>query len=203
MPAYSYEALMASDRKWRINFINSLIGPKNLHVLLTRAADHRLNAAIFNSGLHIGSSPPYVGFLLRPTTVPRHTYANLQVYPYATLNAVSYGFYQRAHETHMKFAAGANEADAVGLPLRWEEDSDLPYLAESPLTARLRLVEEHLLTINQTRLLVFAVESVWVAQAVEPDGFIRLDALGLTAGSGCDAYWKLEFLERRPLRRTP
>lgn len=202
MPAYSYEALMASDRKWRINLINSLIGPKNLHVLLTSHAEHRLNAAIFNSGLHVGSSPPYVGFLLRPTTVPRHTYANLQSYPYATLNAVSRSFYDRAHETHAKFAEGINEADAVGLPLRWEEGNDLPYLAESPLTARLRLVEEHFLAVNQTRLLIFSIEAVWIAQEAEPDGFIRLDRLGLVAGSGCDAYWGLEFLERRPLRRT-
>lgn len=202
MPTYSYETLLASDRKWRINFINSLIGPKNLHVLITRDAGHRLNTAIFNSGLHIGSSPPYVGFLLRPTTVPRHTYANLQAYPYATLSAVSRNFYERAHETHAKFAEGINEADAVGLPLRWEEGEELPYLAESPLTARLRLVEEHFLTVNQTRLLVFAIESVWLAQEAEPDGFIRLDQLELVAGSGCDAYWEMVFLERRPLRRS-
>lgn len=202
VPAYSAEKLMQEDRSWRINFINSLIGPKNLHVLLTRSSHGVLNAAIFNSGLPIGSSPPYVSFLLRPTSVPRHTYENLRHFPYATLNAVSRSFFTKAHATHARLPPHESEAERFGLALRTQPDEPLPYLAESPLTARLRWVEEHLLTVNQARLLVFAVEKVEVAIEPDPDGFLRLDMLGLVAGSGCDGYWELNFLRRLSIGHT-
>ena len=202
MQAYSLSQLLAAERSWRINFINSLIGPKNVHVLITRTDENLWNAAIFNSGIHVGSSPPYVGFLLRPTTVSRHTYANLKKYPYATLNAVSRDFYKQAHKTHKKFPAAVSEIVALGLSLRWAEGEDIPYLADSPLTARLRWVEEHLLTVNQTRLLVFAVEKVWTNQLPTADGYLPLHALGLVAGGGCDAYYELEFLGREPIERS-
>lgn len=203
MLVYPAEKLMQQERSWRINFVNSLIGPKNLHVLLTRSPQGVINAAIFNSGLHIGSSPPYVGFLLRPTTVPRHTYENLRHFPYATLNAVGRSFFEKAHATHAKLPPEESEVERFGLALQSEPDEPLPYLAESPLTARLRWVEEHLLTINKTRLLVFAVEVVRVKADPDPDGFLRLDALGLVAGSGCDGYWSLDFMGRLPIQRTP
>ncbi|GIV22647.1 MAG: hypothetical protein KatS3mg025_0306 [Bacteroidia bacterium] len=202
MEAYPLARLLEADRAWRINFINSLIGPKNLHVLITRTSENLWNAAIFNSGLHVGSSPPYVGFLLRPTTVPRHTYANLKKYPYATLNAVSRDFYKQAHKTHKKFPAEESEVTALGLSLRWAEGEDMPYVADSPLTARLRWVEGHLISVNQTHLLVFGVEKVWTTQPPAEDGYLPLHALGLVAGSGCDAYYELGFLGREPIERS-
>ncbi|MCX7651640.1 MAG: flavin reductase family protein [Bacteroidia bacterium] len=201
MPAYTYEELLQAQRTWRINFINCLIGAKNLHLLVTRNTNQTYNAAILNSGIHIGSSPPYVGFLLRPTTVPRHTYENLRLYPFATMNAVSSDFYERAHATHGKFPYGESEIERCGLSLRWEEGEDMPYVAESPLRVRVRFVEEHLLAVNQTRLLVFAIEKVHIDKEPEPDGFFRLDELGLVGGSGCDAYWELRYLGRQPLQR--
>ncbi|MCX8113025.1 MAG: flavin reductase family protein [Bacteroidia bacterium] len=201
MLIYTARDLERADRGWRINFINCLIGVKNLHVLITRNTNRTYNAAIFNSGLHLGSSPPFVGFLLRPTTVPRHTYENLRLYPFATLNAVSEGFYKKAHQTHLKLPYGESELDLFGLALDEGIDEDIPYLTESPLRARLRLVEEHLLTMNQTRLLVFAVETVHIAIEPDSDGFFRLDDLHLVAGSGCDAYWQVKYLSREPLHQ--
>ncbi|MCX7606530.1 MAG: flavin reductase [Bacteroidia bacterium] len=202
MPAYTLSDLLTADRSWRINFVNSLIGPKNLHVLITRTDQGVLNAAIFNSGIHVGSSPPYVGFLLRPTTVPRHTYWNLRQYPYATFNLVSESFYSKAHATHQKFSPAESELEHLEIPLRWESGQLLPYIEGSPVVGLLRLVEEHFITVNHTRLLLFAIEKVQVEQEPDKDGFLRLDTLGAVAGSGCDAYWKLSFLERLPLSRS-
>lgn len=201
MPTYTAADLEAADRAWRINFINCLIGAKNLHVLITRNSNGTYNAAIFNSGIHVGSSPPYIGFLLRPTTVPRHTYENLRQYPYATLNAVTEAFRQRAHATHAKLPYGESELEHFALSPQWIAGEDLPYIEESPLMARLRWVEEHLLTVNQTRFLIFAVESVHIAVEPDQDGFFRMDKLGLVAGSGCDAYWRVEYLGREALQR--
>lgn len=203
MLTYTEQDLSKADRAWRINFVNSLIGPKNLHLLITRSPKGVYNAAIFNSGLHIGSSPPYVGFLLRPTTVPRHTYENLRHFPYATMNSVSLASYKQAHATHAKLPAEESEIERFGLAIHEDPSEPLPYLAQSPIKARLRLVEEHLLTINQTRLLIFSIEKVMVALSPDKDGFLRLDELEAVAGSGCDGYWKLTFLGREPLSPRP
>lgn len=198
MKRFTEKDLLEADRSWRINFINSLIGYKNLHVLITAFPEGGYNAAIFNSGLHIGSSPPYVGFLLRPASVPRHTYQNLLSYPYATLNAVSEAFYLRAHQTHQPIPYGESELTYFGLETSAIREWPLPVLKEAPIRALLRLSEEHFISVNHTRLLIFAVLWVEVLGEVAADGFIRLDELALVAGSGCDGYYRPHFLERGP-----
>jgi len=201
MPVFMEKDLLTSDKAWRINFVNSLVGAKNLHLLITRSSEGIVNAAIFNSGLHIGSSPPYVGFLLRPKRLPRHTYQNLLHYPYATLNAIPKSLYPQAHLTHHHIPPDESEIDYAGLETEGNTVVGLPFLKGSPLRVLLRFCEEHLLSVNQTRLLIFAILWVEIQGPVAEDGFIRLDELDLVAGSGCDAYYELRFLGREAMRR--
>ncbi len=201
MPMYSERDILAADKAWRINFINSLVGFKNLNLLITRAPAGVYNAAIFNSGLHIGSSPPYVGFLLRPTKVPRHTYENLLSYPYATMNVVTESLYKRAHLTHHHIPAAESELAYAGLEVEWVDGVPLPVLRESPVRALLRFSEEHLLQVNQTRLLIFSIVWVEVRGDVQADGFVALDELNVVAGSGCDAYYRAVAIGREVVQR--
>jgi len=201
MPTYSEDHLLKSDKSWRINFINSLVGYKSLNILITRSPEGVYNAAIFNSGIHIGSSPPYIGFLLRPTKVPRHTYENLLSYPYATMNAVSEKIYQQAHLTHHHIPREKSELEYAGLKAEWIEGLPIPFLQDSPIRAYLRFSEEHFLRVNQTRLLIFAILWVDVRGEVASDGFIALDSSGVVAGSGCDAYYRAALLGREAIRR--
>ncbi len=201
MPTYSETQLLQANKSWRINFINSIVGYKNLNILITPSPQGVYNAAIFNSGIHIGSSPPYIGFLLRPTKVPRHTYENVLRYPYATMNVVSEAFYQKAHLTHHHIPAEQSELEYADLETEWLDDVPIPVLRDSPIRAYLRFSEEHFLQVNQTRLLIFAILWVDIRGEVAPDGFIALDGLGVVAGSGCDAYYRAEFLGREAVRR--
>jgi len=201
MLIYDEKDIRNADKAWRINFINSLLGFKNLNILITHAPTGAYNAAIFNSGLHIGSSPPYVGFLLRPTKIPRHTYENLLSYPYATMNAVTESLYKRAHLTHHHIPAVESELDYAGLEAEWVEGVPLPVLKESPVRALLRFSEEHLLQVNQTRLLIFSIVWVEVRGGVQADGFIALDELRVVAGSGCDAYYRAVAIGREVVQR--
>lgn len=201
MPTYSEKQLLEADKTWRINFINSLVGYKNLNILITRSSDEIYNAAIFNSGLHIGSSPPYIGFLLRPTKVPRHTYENLLSYPYATMNAIPEKIYRQAHQTHHHIPREKSELEYAGLKVEWAEGMPIPFLQDSPIRAYLRFSEEHFLRVNQTRLLIFAILWVDVRGEVASDGFIALDSSGVVAGSGCDAYYRTVPLGREAIRR--
>ena len=63
---------------YRLNLINSITGYKSANLIGTQSLNGKTNLAIFSSVIHLGSNPALIGFVLRPTTVPRHTYSNLK-----------------------------------------------------------------------------------------------------------------------------
>ena len=65
----------------------------------------------------------------------------------------------------------------------------------------LRFSEEHLLQVNQTRLLIFSIVWVEVRGDVQVDGFFALDELKVVAGSGCDAYYRAVAIGREVVQR--
>lgn len=75
---YSIEDLNALPSRDRAHFINSCTGYKSANLLCTVSKDGLTNVAIFSSVIHLGSDPPLLGFILRPTTVARNTYDNLK-----------------------------------------------------------------------------------------------------------------------------
>ena len=69
--------------------------------------------AIFNSIIHIGSNPPMLGFILRPLTVPRHTYTNFKENDYFTVNQVHKDDIEKAHQTAAKYDTEISEFSAT------------------------------------------------------------------------------------------
>ena len=67
------------DKIYRLNLINSITGYKSAQLIGTQNNAGATNLAVFSSVIHLGSNPPLIGFILRPTTVPRHTFANLKL----------------------------------------------------------------------------------------------------------------------------
>ena len=61
----------------KINLINSCSGYKSANLIGTISKEGITNVAVFSSVTHLGSNPPTLGFILRPTTVPRDTYKNI------------------------------------------------------------------------------------------------------------------------------
>ncbi len=66
------------DKRYRANFFNTLTGFKSANLIGTYDENDKENLAIFNSVIHLGANPPLMGFILRPTTVERHTYENIK-----------------------------------------------------------------------------------------------------------------------------
>ena len=56
--------IMNWDERFRLKFINSISGYKGVHLIGTKSKSGNTNLAIFNSIVHIGSSPPF-GYLIR------------------------------------------------------------------------------------------------------------------------------------------
>ncbi len=66
----------------RLNLVNSCTGYKSANLIASISNDGKTNVAIFSSVTHLGSDPALIGFILRPTTVPRNTYKNIKEYGY-------------------------------------------------------------------------------------------------------------------------
>ena len=68
---YTRQDIDKMEKIFRLNLINSCTGYKSANLIGTQSADGKTNLAVFSSITHLGSNPPLIGFVLRPTTVPR------------------------------------------------------------------------------------------------------------------------------------
>ncbi|MET4075502.1 flavin reductase [Hymenobacter sp. UYCo722] len=176
------------DKIYRLNLVNGLPGFKPANLVGTAAPDGRTNLAVFSSALHLGSDPALLGIVTRPTTVPRHTYANLKASGCYTLNHVPEALAAQAHYTSANFPDEVSEFDACGFTAEFRDDFPAPYVAESTLSIGLRLLEEHHIS-NGTVLLVGTVAHVYLRdELLRPDGTLDLAAAGTAAISGLDGY---------------
>ncbi|PTL98815.1 MAG: flavin oxidoreductase, partial [Candidatus Arcticimaribacter sp.] len=67
MKHFSKEAIGAMPSIYRLNMINSCTGYKSANLIGTQSKEGNTNLAVFNSVVHLGSNPPLIGFILRPT----------------------------------------------------------------------------------------------------------------------------------------
>ncbi|GAA4019663.1 flavin reductase [Hymenobacter fastidiosus] len=176
------------ERIYRLNLVNGLPGFKPANLIGTAAPDGATNLAVFSSALHLGSDPPLLGLVTRPTTVPRHTYQNLKASGCYTLNHVPLARAAAAHYTSADFAPDISEFDECGFTAVYRDGFPAPYVAESPVSIGLRLHEE-LAISNGTVLLVGTVEHVYLREeGLRADGTLDLAALGEACISGLDGY---------------
>lgn len=176
------------DKIYRLNLVNGLPGFKSANLVGTASADGATNLAVFSSALHLGSDPALLGIVTRPTTVPRHTYANLKASGCYTLNHVPVALAAAAHYTSANFPDSVSEFDECGFTAVFRDGFPAPYVAESPLSIGLRLLEEHHIS-NGTVLLVGTVEHVYLAEeGLRDDGTLDLAALATACISGLDGY---------------
>lgn len=188
----------------RLNLINSLSGFKSASLIGTLSRETVLNLALFNSVVHIGSNPPYMGFILRPTVVPRHTYNNIKETGFFTVNHVHEEIVEQAHQTSAKYPEAVSEFKACGLTPEFSERVTAPYVAESRIKIGLKYAEEHRIKANATLLIVGKIVEIIVPEAcLDSSGAVVLEAAGSVAVSGLDTYYRTERLARLDYARPP
>ena len=176
------------EKIYRLNLVNGLPGFKPANLVGTAAPDGATNLAVFSSALHLGSDPALLGIVTRPTTVPRHTYANLKASGCYTLNHVPVALAAPAHYTSANFPDDISEFEECGFTAVFRDEFPAPYVVESPLSIGLRLLEEHHIS-NGTVLLVGTVEHVYLAdEGLRDDGTLDLVALATACISGLDGH---------------
>ncbi|WP_372944464.1 flavin reductase family protein [Muriicola sp.] len=183
--------------RYRANLINSISGYKSCNLIGTRSSNGIANLAIFNSIIHIGSSPAMLGFVLRPLTVRRDTFDNIRETGKFTVNQVTSVMVEQSHQTSAKYGQEVSEFEAVGLTEQYIEPFEVPYVAESALKMGCRYKNHYHIEENGCLLVIGSIEHIYFPEGVQdPDGFVHLEKLNTVAGMGIDGYALPKYLGR-------
>ena len=186
----------------KINLINSCMGYKSANLIGTRSKDGSTNLAIFSSVTHLGSDPALLGFIVRPTSVPRHTYANIKETEYFTVNSITETMIEEAHHTSANYAKEISEFDKAGLSEEYLDTISVPFVGESPLKLLCKYVNEYEIKENGTIQIIASIEKIYVDELLlQDDGFIQLDLGKVVSINGLDGYAKTELVSRLPYAR--
>jgi len=195
---FDLEDILGMESFFRRYLMNTAEGYKNAALIGTMDGNAQTNLAIFNSVVHIGATPPLIGFVHRPVTVPKQTFTNIQLKKAFTINLITKDFYQKAHHTSARYKPGESEFEASGLSEQFGK-VDAPYVEESPLKFGLSLEEILPIRSNNTYLVIGRVEEMFIREdLVEEDGNVKLHDAGIVAVSGLDNYYLPQFLARMP-----
>lgn len=194
---FSKEDIEGMDKRYRANFINSVTGYKSANLIGTIDNDGTTNLAVFSSVTHLGSHPPLIGFVTRPTIVPRHTYINIKETGMFTINHIHADIIKEAHQTSARYDASISEFDVTGLTPKFIQDYKAPFVKEAYIKIACRYVNEYTIQENNTVLVVGAIESIFLPEGIHTeDGWIDLGKANGVTINGLDSYAKPQLLDR-------
>lgn len=195
--------LQESERIHRLNLINSIPGLKPANLIGTQSQNGILNLAIFSSVIHLGSNPPLLGMVLRPTDkVSRDTYDNIQQIGYYTINQVHESFIDRAHYTSAKFPSDTSEFEKCNLAPEWIGEHKAPFVKESTIKIGMKWEQSVSIALNNTHMVIGSVEHLVVPdEAVNDDWQLDLEQAGSVGISGLNSYYHVSKAAQHPYAR--
>lgn len=187
---------------YKINLINSCAGYKSANLIATKSANTNTNVAIFSSVIHLGSAPPLLSFILRPSTVPRNTYENIKETGFYTINHIHKNILKDAHHTSAKYDNSISEFDITNLEQEYKNDFYAPFVKESPIQIAMKYIEEYDIKANDTKLVIGEIQGLYINnELLEQDGFINLSKEKIATINGLDGYAIPELQERFDYQR--
>lgn len=189
------------EKKFQIHFVNSLSGYKSANLIGTKG--NYENLGIFSSVFHLGSSPALLGFIMRPNTVRRDTYNNIQSTKEFTINHIGKSFYENAHFSSAKFKEEESEFEQLNLIPEYKGAISAPYVQESKIQIGLKLVEEYEIKSNGCLLMVGEVQEVFVdAQSLTDSGKFNWNLLETVSITGLNQYHSSTQIDDLPYARV-
>ena len=196
MPHYTKDDIIQLPSLERMHLINSSGGIKSANLIGTISDNGHTNLAVFNSVIHLGSNPPMLSFMLRPTTVSRHTYNNLKNSDFS-VNHIHTDFIDKAHQTSAKYEEEVSEFKEVGLTEAYLEDFKAPFVKESKIKMGCSYVNEYFIEEHQCRLIIGQIEHLLAEDdIIEKDGFLDLSKANSAGIIGLDGYVNTQLLDR-------
>lgn len=202
MQHFSKENIDALATRYKNNLINSISGYKSANLIGTKNKAGNTNLAVFNSVVHLGSNPALLGFILRPTTVPRHSYQNIKETGVFTINHINQEQIEGAHHSSAKYAENISEFDQTNLEAEYKADCLAPFVKGAPVQIACRYVNDYLIKENDTLLVVGAIEHLFIQEEMLlEDGYVQLDKGEVVTVNGIDGYALPQLLTRFPYAR--
>lgn len=191
------ENISEFEKYFRANFVNSVSGFKSANLIGTISKNGKTNLAVFNSVIHVGANPPLIGMLIRPASVPRHTYTNIKDNGYFTINHIDKDIFRQAHQTSARYDEDTSEFEACGLTPEYTELIKAPYVKESKIKIGCLFVEEHQIKTNDTIFIVGEIFEVIIPDNVlMNDGYVDIEKAGTITISALDSYHETKRLTR-------
>jgi flavin reductase (DIM6/NTAB) family NADH-FMN oxidoreductase RutF len=190
------------DKIFRLNLINSCTGFKSANLLGTKSTTGTPNVAVFSSITHLGSNPPLIGFVLRPTTVPRDTYKNIKETGVFTVNHIHSEIIADAHHSSAKYPENISEFSQTSLEEEYVDGFRAPYVKGAKIRLGCKFLNEYEIKENDTLLLVSEIEHLYIDSNIqEEDGWLNLQKADTVTINGLDGYAKPQLLDRFPYAR--
>ncbi|HBY66286.1 MAG TPA: flavin oxidoreductase [Flavobacteriaceae bacterium] len=197
MKYFSEDDIQQLEKLFRINLINSCTGYKSANLLATKSEDGIENVAVFSSVIHLGSNPPLLGFILRPTTVARNTYDNLKKTKVFTVNHIHKNSIEDAHHTSAKYDGEISEFDKTNLNAEYKNEFFAPFVKGANVQIGCSFKNEYFIKENDCLLIVGAIKHLHIKEnALQDDGYISLEKTHSVAINGLDGYTLPNLLAR-------
>ena len=197
MKNISRDAIDEMEKIERLNLINSCTGYKSANLLATKSVDGKSNVAIFSSITHLGSSPALIGFIMRPTTVPRDTYKNIKETGYFTVNHITVDMIADAHHTSANYELGISEFDKTNLEEEYKNGIEIPFVKGSPVQLYCKYLNEYHIKENDTIHLIASIENLFFEEELaHKDGWLQIDRGNVVAINGLDGYCLPKLVDR-------
>tara|TARA_R110002126_G_scaffold7209_3_gene35737 strand:- start:946 stop:1584 length:639 start_codon:yes stop_codon:yes gene_type:complete len=181
----------------RLNLINSCTGYKSANLIATKSIDGKSNIAIFSSVTHLGSDPALIGFIVRPTTVPRDTYKNIKETGYFTVNHVTESMIADAHHTSANYDTGVSEFEKTNLEEEYKENIKVPFAKGSPIQLYCKYINEYYIKENDTIHVIASIENLFFEENLRhDDGWLQIDKGNVVALNGLDGYCLPKLIDR-------
>ncbi|MFV5691180.1 flavin reductase family protein [Flavobacterium sp. LT1R49] len=197
MKHISRDAISQMEKIARLNLINSCTGYKSANLLATKSIEGKPNVAIFSSITHLGSNPALIGFIMRPTTVPRDTYKNIRETGYFTVNHITVNMIEDAHHTSANYELGISEFDKTNLEEEYKNDIEIPFVKGSPVQLYCKYVNEYYIKENDTIHIIASIENLFFEEKLEhTDGWLQIDKGNVVTLNGLDGYCLPKLVDR-------
>lgn len=197
MKHLSKENIVQMDKISKLNLINSCTGYKSANLIATKSIDGDTNVAVFSSITHLGSSPALIGFIMRPTTVPRDTYKNIMETGYFTVNHITVDMIADAHHTSANYDTGVSEFDKTNLIEEYKENFPIPFVKGSPVQLYCKFVNEYFIKENDTIHVIASIEHLFFEEELQhKDSWLQLDKANVITLNGLDGYCLPKLVDR-------
>ena len=194
---YTLDDIQKMEKLVRANFVNSITGYKSANLIGTISNDGVSNLAVFSSVTHLGSDPALLGFVTRPTVMPRHTYANIKANKQFTVNHIHSGIIAQAHQTAGRYDENVSEFEATGLTPQFNDSTKAPFVQEAFIKIACEYVNEYAIQENGTLLMVGKILDIYLPEtSLEQDGWVNLGKTNGVTINGLDSYSKPTLLDR-------